>query len=133
LLAFVAVIFLVIALIHLYLWKRLVRDTLRPGWTRRIGGLAAVVLAVLVPATLIGTRTGAARWLAWPGYLWIALMFYLVVALIVLEVPRLVIGLTTRDRRTANVEPAAVTRTGPPAAQRTATAIADAPGRCRRR
>src|SRR4051794_26758580 len=95
-LAFVAVVFLVIALVHLYLWKRLVRDPLRPGWVRRAGGLAVVLLAVLVPATLIGTRTGAAKWLAWPGYLWIALMFYLLVALIVLEVPRLVLALLGR-------------------------------------
>jgi uncharacterized protein len=127
LLAFVAVVFLAIALIHLYLWKRLVRDTLRPGLARRIGGVAAIALAVLVPATLIGTRTGAAEWLAWPGYLWIALMFYLLVALIVLEVPRLLIALTTRAKGTANTAPAAVTRTGPPTAQRTATATADAP------
>jgi predicted MPP superfamily phosphohydrolase len=127
LLAFVAVVFLVIALIHLYLWKRLVRDTLRPGWARRAGGLAVLLLAVLVPATLIGTRTGAAKWLAWPGYLWIALMFYLLVALIVLEVPRLVIALVTRARTTANAEPAAVASAGPPAGQRTATATAEPP------
>jgi uncharacterized protein len=125
-LAFVAVVFVAIALIHLYLWKRLVRDPLRPGRARRVGGLAAVLLAVLVPATIIGTRTGSATWLAWPGYLWIALMFYLLVTLIVLEVPRLVIGLTDRARRTTK-QPVA-TRTGPPpAAQRTATATADEP------
>ena len=122
-LAFVAVVFLVIALIHLYLWKRLVRDTLRPGWARRAGGLAVVLLAVLVPATLIGTRTGAAKWLAWPGYLWIALMFYLLVALIVLEVPRLVLGLFTRARTTANAEQAAMAHAGP----RTSTATVEAP------
>jgi uncharacterized protein len=125
-LAFVAVVFAAIALIHLYLWKRLVRDTLRRGWARRIGGLAAVLLAVLVPATIIGTRTGSAKWLAWPGYLWIALMFYLLVALIVLEVPRLIIGLTARAKRTGK-QPA-VARPGPPAATRTATATADDPG-----
>jgi uncharacterized protein len=139
-LAFVAVVFLVIALVHLYLWKRLVRDPLRPGWPRRAGGLVAVLLAVLVPATLIGTRTGAAKWLAWPGYLWIALMFYLLVALIVLEVPRLVLALLGRTRTTANAEPAtvahaepatvahagpaAVAHAGPPAGPRTATATA---------
>jgi uncharacterized protein len=100
-LGFVAVVFTAIALIHLYLWKRMVRDTLRPGWARRIGGLAVVVLAVLVPATLIGTRTGTARWLAWPGYLWIAVMFYLLVTLLVLEVPRLVLALALRRRSPA--------------------------------
>jgi uncharacterized protein len=130
-LAFVAVVFVVIALIHLYLWKRLVRDPLRPGWVRRAGGLAVLLLAVLVPATLIGTRTGAAKWLAWPGYLWIALMFYLLVTLIALEVPRLVLALLGRARTTVNAEPAAVAPAGPPAGQRTATATAppaDPPG-----
>ena len=126
-LAFIAVVFLVIALIHLYLWKRLVRDTLRPGWARRSGGLGVILLAVLVPATLIGTRTGAAEWLAWPGYLWIALMFYLLVALIVLEVPRLAVRLFTRTRTTTNAEPMAVLHTGPPGGQQTATATAEAP------
>ena len=124
-LAFVAVIFVAIGLIHLYLWKRLVRDTLRPGRARRIGGLVAVALAVLGPATLIGTRTGDAKWLAWPGYLWIAVMFYLLVALIVLEVPRLVTGviLRARDRATVGVNVASPVATAP--TQRTATATAE--------
>src|SRR4051794_4987339 len=40
----------------------------------------------------------AADWngLAWPGYLWIALMFYLLVALVALEIPRLVVSLIWR-------------------------------------
>ena len=97
--AFVGVVFAVIGLIHLYLWKRLVRDTVRPGRWRRIGAVSAVLLALLVPATLIGVRTGAVEWLAWPGYLWLALMFYLLVVLAVLEIPRL--GLQWWLRRTA--------------------------------
>jgi predicted MPP superfamily phosphohydrolase len=91
--AFFAVILVVLFLIHFYLWKRLVRDPLRPGLLRKLGGVLAVVLTLLVPATLIGTRTGVAEWLGWPGYLWIALMFYLLVILAVLEIPRLLISL----------------------------------------
>ena len=98
-LAFVGLILAVLGLIHLYLWKRLVRDPMRPGWRRRIGGLVAALLAVLIPATLIGTRTGRVEWLAWPGYLWIALMFYLLVILAVLEVPRLFLVLVMRRNR----------------------------------
>jgi predicted MPP superfamily phosphohydrolase len=90
--AFLGLIIVVIGLIHFYLWKRLVRDPLRPGRVRRLGGWTAVLLALLVPATLIGTRLGL-EWLAWPGFLWIALMFYLLVTLAVLEIPRLVINL----------------------------------------
>jgi predicted MPP superfamily phosphohydrolase len=97
---------LVIALIHLYLWKRLVRDTTRPGRGRRIGGLVVLALALLVPATLIGSRAGVDL-LAWPGFLWIATMFYLLVLLVVLELPMLAAKLVLRRRPTRPVaEPA---------------------------
>ncbi|NUP02928.1 MAG: metallophosphoesterase, partial [Nonomuraea sp.] len=50
-----------------------------------------------------GTRMELGSWLAWPGYLWVALMFYLVVFLIVLEVPRAVASVLIRrsERRRA--------------------------------
>ena len=99
LIAFVGLILVVVGLVHFYLWKRLVRDPLRPGSGRRVGGAVAVGLAVLLPATLIGARTGYAEWLAWPGYLWLALMFYLLVTLIPLEIPRAAILLLWRSRR----------------------------------
>ncbi|MFC8299946.1 metallophosphoesterase [Micromonospora orduensis] len=125
---FVAVLALVTGLIHLYLWKRLVRDTTTPGRWRRAGGIAALVLAFLVPVTLTSTQAGL-YWLAWPGYLWLALMFYLLVALIVLEVPMLVSRLVLRRRvvaaepTTAAPEPVLVGAAGPtepPAAAATA-------------
>ena len=96
---FVGLIFVVIGLVHFYLWKRLFKDPLRPGRARRIGAVVAVCLAILAPATLIGVRSGALPWLAWPGYLWIALMFYLLVTLAVLEIPRLVVTLIWRAQR----------------------------------
>ncbi|SCE81657.1 metallophosphoesterase [Micromonospora chokoriensis] len=104
-LGFVAVLAMVTGLIHLYLWKRLVRDTTTPGRWRRIGGITALVLALLVPVTLAGTQAGL-YWLAWPGYLWLALMFYLLVVLVVLEVPMLVTRLVLR-RRVIAAEPTA--------------------------
>ncbi|MEU8332394.1 metallophosphoesterase [Micromonospora sp. NPDC048839] len=118
-LGFVGVLALTTGLIHLYLWKRLVRDTTKPGRWRRVGGIAALVLALLVPATLIGTQAGL-YWLAWPGYLWLALMFYLLVVLAVLEVPMLVTRLALRRRlvtaepTTAAPEPVLVGAAGPP-------------------
>jgi predicted MPP superfamily phosphohydrolase len=116
---FVVFAFAGIGLIHLYLWKRLVRDTTRPGRWRRAGTVAALVLGVLVPTTLIGTRMGQ-WWLAWPGYLWLAVMFYLIVVLVVLEIPMLVARLVLRRWRKATVvtqapEPALVGAGGPPA------------------
>jgi len=111
-LGFVALIIVVVGLIHLYLWKRLVRDPLRPGRLRRIGGVAVLLLAILVPATFAGTRSGRAQWLAWPGYLWLALMFYLLVILGVLEIPRLVAGLWIR-RGARQQSEAVVAASGP--------------------
>ncbi|MFG2061897.1 metallophosphoesterase [Micromonospora sp. NPDC048871] len=96
-LGFVATLALITGLIHLYLWKRLVKDTTRAGRWRRIGTVTTVVLALLVPATMMGTRAGL-YWLAWPGYIWLALMFYLLVLLVVLEVPMLVTRLVLRRR-----------------------------------
>ncbi len=99
---FLGFVVLVIGLIHFYLWKRLVRDTTRPGRWRRAGGVAIAALAVLVPVTMAGTRNGW-YWLAWPGYLWVALMFYLLVLLLVLEVPTAVVRLVLRRRARAAV------------------------------
>ncbi|MEV1107234.1 MULTISPECIES: metallophosphoesterase [unclassified Micromonospora] len=117
-LGFMGVLALVTGLIHLYLWKRLVRDTTTPGRWRRVGGIAAGVLAVLVPVTLVGTQAGL-YWLAWPGYVWLAVMFYLLVTLVVLEVPMLIARLVLRRRvtvaepTTAAPEPVLVGAAGP--------------------
>lgn len=95
-LVFVGLFLALICLVYFYLWKRLVQDPLTGRLQRRIGAVVAVVPALLVPVTLVGARTGWAGWVAWPGFLWIALMFYLLVTLVVLEVPRLVIVLLWR-------------------------------------
>lgn len=96
-LGFAGVVALVTGLIHLYLWKRLIRDTTRRGRWRRAGNVVMIALALLIPATLIGSRAGL-TWLAWPGYLWLAAMFYLLVLLAVLELPMLVARLVLRRR-----------------------------------
>src|SRR2546423_7991110 len=91
---FLLVILALVGLIHWYLWARLVRATTRPGtgW-RRAGTAVIIVLAVLLPATIAGRALPMAqqRLLAWPGYLWLAVMFLLVSTLVVLEIPRLVL------------------------------------------
>jgi predicted MPP superfamily phosphohydrolase len=117
LLGFLGVVLLIITGIHLYLWKRLVRDTtVRGTRARRLGGLAVLLLALVVPGTMIGSRAGAA-WVAW-GFLWLALMFYLLVALILLEVPMLVARFWLRRaarpaRATAAPRPVRVAADGP--------------------
>ncbi len=80
------------ALMHWYLWKRLVKDTTRPGRGRRAATVATVVLALLVFATLTLGRQVApdiGQWFVWPGYVWFALLFYLFLITLLLELPRL--------------------------------------------
>lgn len=109
---FVALIFVVDLAIHFYLWKRLVRDVTGPGWKRRAATVVIVVLAILAPLTVAAARAGHLWWLSWPGYVWIGLMFYLLVVLVPLEIPRFALmrlwrpdGRTARsDGRTAKAE-----------------------------
>jgi uncharacterized protein len=93
---FVVVALALLGLVHYWMWRRLVRDTSRSRAVRRTGAVVFAVLGLLVPVTLIGVRSGAVRWIAWPGYVWIGLMFYLILALALLELVRLTIHLTRR-------------------------------------
>ncbi|MEU1943289.1 metallophosphoesterase [Streptomyces sp. NPDC020125] len=79
--------------VHWYVWRRLVGDTTaRGGWARRTGTAAAFVLPLMSVGAVISGRAGAPfalqRVLAWPGYLWLALLLYLTLALLVGEAVR---------------------------------------------
>ncbi|MFF8385868.1 metallophosphoesterase [Streptomyces kanasensis] len=79
--------------VHWYVWRRLVRDTTRPGGAaRRAGTAAAVALPLLSLGALTAGRAGAPfalqQVLAWPGFLWLAVLLYLVLALLVGEALR---------------------------------------------
>jgi uncharacterized protein len=100
-----------VALMHWYIWKRLVKDTLRPGRARRALTVLTVVLALLVFATLTLPRTiglDASRWFTWPGYIWFGLIVYLFLTLAVLELPRLAL------RRWTNRTPLEASATNDP-------------------
>ncbi|MET7712543.1 metallophosphoesterase [Streptomyces sp. NPDC005407] len=87
------VVVVVVALlggVHWYVWRRLVRDTTaRGGVARRVGTAAAWVLPLLTVGALVSGRAGAPFWLervlAWPGYLWLAVLLYLTLGLVVGE------------------------------------------------
>ncbi|WKD32999.1 metallophosphoesterase [Streptomyces xanthophaeus] len=79
-----------LVLVHRWLWIRLVRDTTAPGGrTRRIGTALAITLPLLSVAALTTGRAGAPFWLqqtvAWPGYLWLAVLLYLTLTMLVAE------------------------------------------------
>ncbi len=106
---FVLVALSVVALLagaHWYVWRRLVRDTTAPGSVlRRVGTVAAVLLPVLAVGALVGARAGAPFWVqqvvAWPGYLWLAVLLYLVMALVVGEAVRPLLRRALRRREPA--------------------------------
>ncbi|ESQ04469.1 Integral membrane protein [Streptomyces sp. PVA_94-07] len=79
--------------LHWYVWRRMVRDTTRPGSpVRRV----ATALFVLGPVLFVGAfatgRLGlpflVKQIVAWPGYLWAAVFLYLLLALLAGELVR---------------------------------------------
>lgn len=98
---FFSVLSILITAVHFYLWKRLILDTTLPGsLARRIGTIALVVcVALMIAALSLGTTVSpqVARWFAWPGYLWLAMFFYLLLLLLALELPRLVLRRWLRE------------------------------------
>ncbi|MGJ5753802.1 hypothetical protein FB563_1943 [Streptomyces puniciscabiei] len=93
-LALVAVAALaVVAGLHRYVWRRLVRDTTRgPGPARRAGTVLFVTGPLLMLAALLTEHSAAPFWLqrtlAWPGFLWMAVALYLLPAVLAGEVVR---------------------------------------------
>lgn len=107
---FAGMILAAVVVVHYYLWRRLVRASTTPGSrSRRVLTWGLVVLAALMVVTFAGSRLGMGveRVIAWPGYLWLALMFYLFVLGLVMEVPRAVAALVLRRRRTGGSADAA--------------------------
>ncbi|MFI1222719.1 MULTISPECIES: metallophosphoesterase [unclassified Streptomyces] len=113
------VVLALLGAVHRYLWRRFVGDTTAPGSPlRRAGTVAAFVLPVLSVGAMSSGRVGAPFWLqqvlAWPGFLWLACLLYLTLALLVGEVVRPVFlrVLARRDgatARTATTAPATET------------------------
>ncbi|MGW0731110.1 metallophosphoesterase [Streptomyces sp. NPDC002851] len=96
---------LLIALLT-YSWRRLIRDTMaRGGWARRVSTVIFITGPVLMVANRLSGLADAPFWLqqllAWPGYMWLALFLYLLLALLVGEAvrPLLTRYLARRDRR----------------------------------
>ncbi|GIG69968.1 metallophosphoesterase [Phytomonospora endophytica] len=82
---------LVVVGVHYYLWWRLIKSTTRPGAWRRRFTWALIAMAVVTAGALAGGRLFPAeveRVIAWPGYVWFAVMVYLLLFLVLLEIPR---------------------------------------------
>ena len=103
------VVLALLATVHRYVWRRLVGDTTAPGSTlRTVGTVAAFVLPLLSVGAMTSGRIGAPFWLqqvlAWPGFLWLAALMYLTLALLVGEFVRPVLRrvLARRDAAAAD-------------------------------
>ncbi|GHI19047.1 membrane protein [Streptomyces hydrogenans] len=115
--------FLVVALallgaVHWYVWRRLVRDvTAAGGPARRVGTAVAVALPLLSVAALASGRAGAPflfqQVVAWPGFLWLAVLLYLVLALAVGEAVRPLLSRWLARRAAAAPAAAPVAVTAP--------------------
>ncbi|MYT40467.1 metallophosphoesterase [Streptomyces sp. SID8356] len=102
------VVLALLASVHRYVWRRLVGDTTAPGSALRTAGtVAAFVLPLLSVGAMTSGRIGAPFWLqqvlAWPGFLWLAALLYLTLALLVGEFVRPVLHrvLARRDAAAA--------------------------------
>ncbi|MER5207143.1 metallophosphoesterase [Streptomyces sp. NPDC002825] len=120
---FLLVLVVVLALlgaVHWYVWRRLVRDTTAPGGLpRRLGTAAVVALPLLSVAALVSSRAGAPfvlqQAVAWPGFLWLAVLLYLVLALLVGEAVRPFLRAWARRRAAEPVPlPVPASVTAPP-------------------
>ncbi|AWW37995.1 membrane protein [Streptomyces sp. AS58] len=119
---FLLVVVSVLVTANWYLWRRLFRDTTRaPGPVRLVG---AVLLAggwVVAVTAFVAERAGAPFWLqrtlAWPGFLWLALSLYLLLAVLAGEVVRPLLRrfLERRDRERAPAVAATVPQPQPEA------------------
>ncbi|WP_406146465.1 metallophosphoesterase [Streptomyces sp. NBC_01012] len=108
--------------VHRYVWRRLIGDTTAKGsLARRTGTVAAFVLPLLSIGALVSSRSGVPfpvqQVLAWPGYLWLAALLYLTLALLVGEAVRpLLRRLLTRRAATAAAAPVPAALTAEPTA-----------------
>ncbi|MEU9787187.1 metallophosphoesterase [Streptomyces phaeochromogenes] len=88
-----AAVLALFAALHSYLWRRLVRDTTSKGSLLRRAGSALFVAGPLLSMGAMTAEGDAVPFLlqqilAWPGYLWMALFVYLLLAVLAGEAVR---------------------------------------------
>ncbi len=110
--AFLSLMLLVLGPCQWYVWRRMVRDTTRPGaW--RIAG--TVIILALAGCLLVAFSARVRDWvpeavhgngtrLTLVGMMWVAVLFYLLLTLLVLEIPRLLLRRRAQAAATAGAD-----------------------------
>ena len=98
-----------VAGLHWYVWRRLVRDTTRgPGVARRVGTGVIIAGPVLMVAAVATERAGAPFWVqrvvGWPGFLWMALAIYLLLGVLAGEALRPVLRRLVERRQPVHLD-----------------------------
>ncbi|MDJ0466576.1 metallophosphoesterase [Streptomyces sp. H27-C3] len=91
---------------HLYLWRRLVRDTTTPGSIpRRTGTTLLLALPLTSVAAMLTEQSplpfSMIRAIAWPGYLWLAVVLYLALFVLAADVLRWAVRAVQLRRRSS--------------------------------
>jgi predicted MPP superfamily phosphohydrolase len=89
-LTFIVVAFALLGGIHYYLWRRLIRDPAwRPPWQFVGGAVVTAFAASIVLSLILGRGQGEVRKaFAWPGYVWMGVMFLFLIAFAALDLLR---------------------------------------------
>jgi predicted MPP superfamily phosphohydrolase len=99
LLIFLVVVLSIVGGVHFYLWARLVRDTQLPVPLRAWATAALIALAISLPATFLVLRRVPLHWgriLAWPGFVWMGLMFLAFALVLFGDIVRLLVLLGSK-------------------------------------
>ncbi|MCT9137619.1 metallophosphoesterase [Streptomyces violarus] len=88
-----AAVMVLFGALHWYLWRRLIRDTTSKGSLARRAGSTIIVAGPLLSVAAMSAEGPGVPFLlqqilAWPGYLWLALFLYLLLALLAGEAVR---------------------------------------------
>jgi predicted MPP superfamily phosphohydrolase len=84
----------ILGAVHLYIWARLVSAPELPAPWQVLGSVFMILCWLSIPASLLVTRRLSPRFAAlmvWPGYVWLGSMFLLLVAVLAVDVVRVVV------------------------------------------
>ena len=93
-LGFGTLVLVVLAALHVYAWRRLVRDVGLPRTWRRVATVVVALLALIVPGVFVfGRRIAPIRETeaSYLAYLWLGVLFYLFLLLAAIDLLRLVV------------------------------------------